>query len=473
MSLPPLRPYQAEGVRWLRASGRALLADEPGLGKTRQLIEASEGRTLVIAPAMVLDGGTWSDEIAKWASDPDRFTCVPYSMLNSRERTGNGSGTKPAFRLRPEYDQRYDTIILDEAHYIKGRKSYWTWAVQELAARADLVYAATGTPIPNWAYEMFTLLQVLYPEDARKGGRFGSYWRWVEQWFSVYADRYSQFNIGSLRRCLPECAEQDPNNPCGHYHTFVRENLGSRFLQRLRDDVLPDLPPLEQQSISVTMGSKQKSEYRSMKKDYLATVDGSRVVAWSSSARHVKMDRLTTGLDLLDVDIARGKIESGYDFARADNAKLDRLRWDLASRARPTLVMAHYQDTVEAAVQVARVGGVDAGFVHGGTSKKDRARRVAAFKRGDLPVLVGSLETLAEGLTLTAADMLIFVEKSFKPSRNEQAMRRVHRLGQTRPVTVLDYVTIDSVDSRKRELLEIKSDHQMRTLTAARMGKLL
>jgi SNF2 family DNA or RNA helicase len=89
---------------------------------------------------------------------------------------------------------------------------------------------------------------------------------------------------------------------------------------------------------------------------------------------------------------------------------------------------------------------------------------VTDFQAGKLDVLVGSLETISEGLTLTAADLVIYVEHSWKPSRNEQALRRIHRLGQTRPVTALDYVTPGTVDEGKRELLATKTDRQMRTL---------
>jgi hypothetical protein len=92
--------------------------------------------------------------------------------------------------------------------------------------------------------------------------------------------------------------------------------------------------------------------------------------------------------------------------------------------------------------------------------------------------LCGSLETIAEGLTLTAADFGIFVEQSYKPSRNEQAIRRIHRMGQTRPTTWLDYVSVSprggkTLDTNKRELLATKTDQQMRTLTAARFASLL
>jgi superfamily II DNA/RNA helicase len=189
-------------------------------------------------------------------------------------------------------------------------------------------------------------------------------------------------------------------------------------------------------------------------------VDGDEVVAWNSGSKNVLLDRITTTAWFLTRD---GEPRGG---------KLDRLRFDLENRSRPTLVLAHYKDSVEACARVAESTGARSAYVHGGVPKKAAGKAIADFKAGRLDVLVGSLETVAEGLTLTVADMAIFVEKSYKPSRNEQAMRRIHRMGQTRPVTILDYIAPKSVDANKRTLLAVKTDRAMRVLTAAQFAKL-
>jgi SNF2 family DNA or RNA helicase len=111
--------------------------------------------------------------------------------------------------------------------------------------------------------------------------------------------------------------------------------------------------------------------------------------------------------------------------------------------------------------------------VHGGVPSQAAGDTVRAFKEGGLDVLVGTLDLISEGLTLTAADMVIFVEMSWRPSRNEQAARRVHRLGQTRPVTIMEYVTPGTVDAHKRVMLENKLDQQIRVLSAAKFAELL
>ena len=448
-----LRPFQVEGVRFLREAGRGFLGDEMGLGKSAQLIGASEGDTLVVAPSMVLQGGTWVDEIGKWADDPGRFQTVPYTQLAPARSA----------KLKKEYARPWGTVIFDEAHYLKGRGTLRTQVGQSLAARAERVYLASGTPIPNYAHELFTLLQILYPHESGPGARFGSYWRWIGEWFEMAPTRHSKYNVGGLKGCVSECQLRDPLDPCEHFQRFAAGNMAGKFLRRLRSEVLPELPGLTERTVSTKMGAGQRAAYRSMKKDMVAEVNGEMVVAWSQSSKHVRLDMLTTGLSML-----------GESVDPADDGKLDRLRVDLLSRAGgpPTLVMAHYRQTVEACLGVAQGLGLRAALVHGGTPGPERTKAVRAFQKGKLDVLVGSLETLSEGVTLIEADMVIFVEKSWKPSRNEQALYRVHRLGQTKPVTSLDYVTPQSIDVGKREMLATKTDHQIRALTAAEIVRL-
>ena len=471
-----LRPYQTAGVEFLRARDRAFLADEAGLGKSSQLLTAAAahpGPILVVMPAMVLAGGVWQDEIAKWVPDQaDRIHLTSYTRLGSQNPGGlqpdKGYYQQPARwarLLNPEVDQRWGAVILDEAHYLKGRGSLRSNYAQAVAARADRTYLASGTPIPNFAPELFPLLQALNPGQARPGGDYGSYWRWVARWFHVTPNPYTRYAIGSMRGCTDACAAHPPHDPCEHYREFAAAELGGVFLQRRRDEVLTDLPPLTEVTVEVPMGAKQRAAYRSLKKTMVADLgDGDRAVAWSQSAAHVMLDQLTTGLDLLT---DRRPVKP-----RADNAKLARLAEDLEGRSRPTLVMAHYQSTVEACVQVAAGLGLKAEAVYGPVPAAARTRRVRQFQAGELDVLVGSLETLAEGLTLVAADLVVFVERSWKPSRNEQALRRIHRIGQTRPVTALDYVTPGSIDAGKRELLAVKTDHQLRVLTAAELARI-
>lgn len=435
--------HQKEGAAWLRDRGRAILADEPGLGKSATMLAAAREPILVVAPAMVLDSGTWDDEVAKWA-DGATVMQVPYSSLTKRERTLRG-GTRPTTHLHDHLRREWGTIIADEAHYLKGRKTSWTQAFKAL--RSEQLFEATGTPLPNWAHEAFVLLQLVYPEKTRPGGELASYWRWAREWFDVAPTRWSPMAVGDLR------ADRT-------WAEFQAGTWGDRFRQCLRDDVL-DLPPLTVQPYRVRMGATQRRVYNQLKKDFIAWLDsGTEVVAWNQAAQLVKLLKAGTGLEVLEAG-------AGH------SAKLDAVAELLRDRPRPTLVVAHFRDTVAACVRTAQSVGAEARVVDGGTSKGARRDNVRAFQSGSLPVLVATIDTISEGMTLTSADQIIRVERSYRPSRNEQVIRRIHRIGQTRPCLVIDLITEGTMDEKVLRILAAKTDQQMKAIPRAELRALL
>lgn len=460
----PLLKHQLGDIEWIHHAERGLLGNEPGLGKSRSAIEAFDGgHNLVIAPNLVVAGGTWDDELEKWSADPSKWTIATFSILNERTRTGKGSGTRPEKRLREPLRGSWDAVVVDEAHYIKGRDTSWTWATEQITKCSDSVLLMTGTPIPNWAHELFTLLRIIYPKQAHPGKDFGSFWRWAGTWFDTSPSPYSNGkpSIGEMLNCDPSCSNRPAWEPCVHYRDFAEQNLGGQFRRILREDAL-DLPPLTRTTVRVPLDTATRKAYTALKKDFFARLeDGTIVSSWSQGSLNMMLQRVTTSPWFLN---PVGKPRGG---------KLERLKFDLQARSRPTVVFAHFQDSVEACAAVSRDLGLRTGYVHGGVPRRSQGEAIRAFKRGALDVLVGSLETLSESFTFTQADMAILVEMSFKPSRNEQARRRIHRIGQDRPVTILEYVTPNTVDSNKMKLLETKTDHQMRVLTAAQFGELL
>jgi SNF2 family DNA or RNA helicase len=464
MVKPPLKEFQRENVDWIRRVKRGLLADEPGLGKSRSALEGFAGaeRVLIVAPSLVLQSGVWDDEVGLWGDDDTRYFAAPYSMLNDRKATGKGSGTRPINRLRKEWRGHWDAVIVDEAHYIKGRETSWTKATRLLSRNCDNMLLMTGTPIPNWAHEVFTLLQMIHPDEGKRGQEYGAFWRWAKQWFDCSPSRFSQGNpvVGELLDCTPKCLRRDADDPCEHYLRFAAANFGDRYMRHLRADHL-DLPPLTYEDVHTPMDPVTANAYAELRRDFATSIDDNELLAWSQGAKNVMLDKMTTSPWLLT---KQGEPRGG---------KFEQLRKDLIKRDAPTLVLGHYQDTVDACAMVAETLGKRAGFIHGRTSEKQNIAAIKAFKQGKLDVLAGSLETMAEGLTLTIADTAIFVERSYKPSRNIQATYRIHRMGQTKACVIRRYLTPKSVDTNKETLLNTKTDRQMRTLRAAELVKVL
>jgi SNF2 family DNA or RNA helicase len=446
--------YQDQGIEFLRRTGRAILGDDPGLGKSRQALLAAEGRTLIVAPAMILDSGVWQDEVARWRPDLD-VRAVAYSSLCQREKTERG-GTRVLEVPKPEYLGPWDTVICDEAHYLKGRKTNWTLAAEKL--RTDRLYLLTGTAVPNWAHELYMLLKFCHPKDRR----FTSYWRWVGEWFHinlVQVDRMGTTTrkIGGLVGCTDEC-----EGLCEHWVAFQEANLGDCFLRRLRDDVLGELPPLTEQHLVTPMQPEQRRVYKALKKDFIATTEsGAEIVAWTKAAQVTKLARIATSTELVDP-------------TTHSSGKLDVIRELLDERRQSnTLLLAYFQDTAQALLRLCAELDLPALAILQQTPKAQRREIKDRFQSGGWPVLVTTIELIKEGVTLTRADGVIFTEHSYRPSSNEQALRRIHRIGQERPVTAYHLWTEDSIDEGMRPLLAEKTDQQIKALPIAELLKLI
>ena len=127
-------------------------------------------------------------------------------------------------------------------------------------------------------------------------------------------------------------------------------------------------------------------------------------------------------------------------------------------------MVAHFRSSVRACVKRAEAAGKTWAIIDGSVSKGSRLLRVRQFQAGEVDVLCATIDTISEGLTLNAADQVIRVERSWRPSRNEQVIRRIHRIGQDRPVTAIDLITKGSVDERVLQLLGAKTDQQVKAL---------
>jgi len=452
-----LMPHQKVGVEWLSRTPRALLADEPGIGKTAQALLASEPPSLMVTPAML--SGVWEDEVALWRPEWEQGTdwhWVSYSSLCERVSAVSESGRKTSKALEHAKgdfrDHHWKTIIYDEAHYLKSRKAKWTKAA--LGLQSERIVMLTGTPIPNWSHELFILLRLLH---GVKDHDYRSYWRFIETWFTWWTPPWGGGNHREIGGLLPGVTWED---------FAIGTGLDKLMLRRLRDDVLKDLPPLTEQTILVKMGPAQRKAYKELKKDYYTYVEeaGADVSAFSDGGLYVKLAKCTTGLSTL---MDEPTLQKG-------SAKIDALKELLEEReGSPVVVFTHFRTSARACVALGESLGRKVGLIMGGISQDERTQTVRSFQSGELDMLVGTLATLAEGVTLTKADTCIMVERGWRPSQNEQAIRRLHRISQTRPVSVIHLVTEDSLDQKILALLKAKENQQVSALRAAQFAAML
>jgi SNF2 family DNA or RNA helicase len=225
------------------------------------------------------------------------------------------------------------------------------------------------------------------------------------------------------------------------------------MLLRRRDDVIKDLPPLIEQTIEVEMTKLQRRIYDKLKKEYRVWVEeaGQDITAWSQDAMVTKLRRVACG-----VDVELPTVQA--------SGKLDMLRQVVRDHQLPAVVFVWHRATAEASRKALESLGLSVAIRSGIQSRKAQDEAVRRLNAGKVDVLVASLATSSESLNLQVASTAILMEQSYRPSTNLQAVRRLHRLGQTRPVQAITLVTRDSCDEGMRELLASKTDQQMKAL---------
>lgn len=421
--------YQREGVSFLLSHPKSYLADDPGLGKTRQALGAVSGRVMVVTPAAVRDARVWPHEAASIGWDGE-LDVVSYHELARRSDVAG-----------------YDAVLFDEAHRLKNRKVSWRKNAMRAAHAADRAHLLSGTPVPNQADELWGQATMIRDLPA--------YWKWAKEWFIVEATPFTAWSVTDrLRFCTDECEHRK----CEHWAVFHRAVFGDAWLRRERDDVLRDLPPLTgaHDALETPMTPEQRKAYKGLKDEFLALVpEGQPIEAFTHSDRFVKMWQASTGLASIDPEL---------DWRHSGKMKL--LAEVLEGRSRPTLVLVWFRNTAKAVEGLVESLGLRMRAIGRTTTAKARQEAFVAFQGGDVDVMVGSISILKEGLTLTAADEVILLERSWVPSDNDQAIRRLHRIGQTRPVTVRQFVTPRSVDTGQWGKLDAKRNHIDKVLTA-------
>jgi SNF2 family DNA or RNA helicase len=422
LSLAPLRDYQQKGIHWLRdtfAKQRALLlADEAGLGKTREALIAAQHlnaeRVLIICPAGARR--VWQNEIRAWIPgwlprvvlvEPgaravdlrmhlDRRVLVliiGYDELSNRK-------SHVALRLRLV---RWDLLVLDECHYLKNPSNRTvaiygggTRHIPGVQGAADKVLLLSGTPTPNHAGELWQHYRIFWPTSLGP--------KPLSQ--AAFEDRFTRFKDTVFGRRITGSQNQDQ----------LRDALKPVILRRRKAQVLTELPPLLLQDIPL---------------------DINLVIDWGKQANVVA--QLQTALMR-----AGTTAEALRALSPAPDARVAALRQQLGiAKAQPTILwvqerMASTNKLLlfawhHSVIEHLRRGLLEfkPAVITGETSPVLRATAIAAFQTDPATrVFIGQILAAGTAITLTAASEVAIVEPSWVPGENVQAICRAHRLGQ-------------------------------------------
>ncbi|NUO82355.1 ATP-dependent helicase [candidate division KSB1 bacterium] len=419
-----LREYQLEGFQWLAQLANwgvgACLADDMGLGKTIQalvllLARAKSGPALVIAPASV---------ILNWQNEAVRFApTLNAQVLGAGDRAARVKDLGPRDLLICSYgllhqeaellqSVAWETIVLDEAQAIKNAFTKRSQAAMRL--NGAFKFITTGTPIENHLGELWNLFHFLNP------GLLGS----LQQFNENYAAPIEKYKDLTRRKQL-------------------KRLLQPFILRRTKAEVLEELPPKTEITLTVDLSDEEKALYEALRLralDNLAQMDakpGERYLKILAEIMRLRRACCHPKLVMAEKEIAGSKL-----------ALFKEVVEELRENNHKALVFSQFVDHLTIIRAAVEEMGIAYQYLDGSTPVPERQRRVNAFQAGEGELFLISLRAGGLGLNLTAADYVIHMDPWWNPAVEDQASDRAHRIGQQHPVTIYRLIAKGTIEEK-------------------------
>ena len=432
-----LRPYQKEGVYWLRfveESGLCgILADEMGLGKTLQTLTwlsltrtdaRAQGRpALVVCPTSLVEN--WSREAETFVphlkrlvlSGPDRADLFPEMAAHDIVITSYALLRRDLEAYRPF---QFSVAVLDEAQHIKNRSTQNAVAAKQINAVSRLVL--TGTPIENSVADLWSIMDFLMPDYL------GEYESFRENYEQPIAEGDREGELAQLK---------------------LRRKLNPFLLRRIKKDVAKDLPDKIIKVSFCTLTQDQQRVYNTLLNESRHTINGLVKAKGFDRSRFeilamlMRLRQVCCHLDLLKDHHTPG------DYA-APSAKLDaflELLDEAMDGGHRILVFSQFVSMLKLLRGELDQRGIPYCYLDGST--QDRLAQCQRFNlTPSIPLFLISLKAGGTGLNLTGADMVVHFDPWWNPAVEDQATDRAHRIGQKRTVYSIKLIAEHTVEEK-------------------------
>jgi SNF2 family DNA or RNA helicase len=435
----PLYPYQAEGALFALRNGRALIGDDMGLGKTIQAIVAMEilarhfgvSKVLVVCPASLKY--QWQSEIARFAGrggeNAARVIGGGRAQRQKDYALGDFCKITNYEKLWPDLDLiaawAPELVIVDEAQRVKN----WNTIAARALKRIDSPYAIvlSGTPLENKLEELISIVQFV-----------------------------DQHRLGPTWKLLHEHQVKDEAGRVTGYTGLERigQTLAPVMIRRRKSEVLRQLPSRTDQNLLVPMTEPQM-EYHQQNADVVAKI----VQRWRKIGFLSDMDqrRMTCALQnmrmscnstyLLDQETDHG--------VKADElaALFDDLFADPDAKA---VVFSQWTRTHDIVIRRLDARGLDYVSFHGGVPAEKRPALIARFRDDPACRVFLSTDAGSTGLNLQHASTVVNMDLPWNPAILEQRIARIHRMGQARPVRIVNFVAKGTIEEGMLSVLAFK-----------------
>lgn len=411
--------YQIQGTKVLASIPNIILADDLGLGKSKQALDAAvligAKRILVLCPKTLCFN--WLQEVAKW--HPEISVGVLPDHRKFHNRLGNGrdefwrdehpriviSNYEKVLLNDWPIDIDWDVLICDEATKLKNSQTLTYKTVKRIVKHTTHTWALTGTPMEKRIPELYNIVCLLRPAV------FGSYMRFAEQ----------------------HCITDWSGNVVGAKNLeLLRDRLGPFMLRRTKKEVLKQLPEkLPPINHFVTFNHEEKNAYESMTAEFNNWLDEHGISGGGDPlVQTVRMRQFCCSPAIWGEDLLQG----------SKFAALQEIIEDWPDK----LVIFCYFKEMTRLLQKWLKSNPEA-YIDGDV--KDRIDRVNRFNNGELGNIFISTDAGAYGVNLVGANLIIHYDQGFfNPMKMRQREDRLHRIGQKSTVSVINLMYVDSID---------------------------
>ena len=480
-----LFPHQRAGVEFLKTAKRALLADEPGLGKTAQAIRAlkklqEEGNE--VFPALIVCPNTlkknWKREFAKWwpdvsvavikgsatqrrkqFNDSADVYVINWESLRAHSRlAGYGSVALSRCQECGGHDEKisqnrcevhprelneidFKAVVADEIHRSKEPKSKQTRALWAATGTADYRFALTGTPIANNVLDLWSILHWLSPEE------WPSKTRWVDRMINTMLNAFGGMMVLGVKP---------------HMESEFYGAIHPRMRRMLKAKVLPWLPEMMFERRDVEMSTKQEKAYSQMRDMMIAELEnGDAITAPSALTQTIRLLQFASSYAEMAANETTGEIKA---ILSEPSCKVDALMDDIKSGDfgnDSVAVCAVSRQLIDLLSAQMTKEEIPHGLITGAQTEDERQQAIDDFQSGKIKWILFTAQAGGVGVTLTAARRLVMLQRPWSLVDHKQALDRVHRIGSEihDSIIVTDYVTEGTIEERVIQVLETKADN--------------
>ncbi len=423
--------------------GRALLADEVGLGKTIEagmilkeyVIRGLVKRALVLVPASLA---------VQWKEELEMKFGLTFAIYDRRRPLEESpfvicslDTAKTAVNRARISGQGYDMVIVDEAHRLRNQRTLgWKFA-NHLDAKYLLLL--TATPVQNELRELFNLVTLLRP------GSLGTYSSFRRA-FTERGDKRLPKNTDELRGLLSEVMIRTSRSSTNIY--FPKRKVET--LPFTLSDDERDLYDLVSDFVHKVAWSDREEVFRRW---HFTLLTLQREIGSSTFAALRTLENIKDKAVYSDYQQDLSELHSAASDIRG-SAKLDGLLDILSRLDDRVIVFTQFKTTLEFLSKELAEKGIDVSCFHGDLTSAEKESAIAGFRRGTKVLL--STEAGGEGRNLQFCRVVVNYDLPWNPMRIEQRIGRVHRLGQDRDVDVFNFTATDTVESYVLDILQQK-----------------